>query len=93
MTLNHVAKNMGGKAKEELNMSDEVLTDDASSIEEYDDNVPQWELHQAAVLALQAHEGQGFASVTAGDRDKTEVSWDFNPLVLPSYVNIEEHAE
>ena len=72
-------------------MSDEVLTDDASSIEEYDDNVPQWELHQAAVLALQAHEGQGFASVTAGDRDKTEVSWDFNPLVLPSYVNIEEH--
>ena len=72
-------------------MSDEVLTDDASSIEEYDDSVPQWELHQAAVLALQAHEGQGFASVTAGERDRTEVSWVFNPLVLPSYVNIEDH--
>ena len=59
--------------------------------EEYDDSVPQWEDHHAAVIALQAHEGRGFDSISRGGRDKTVVDWDFNPLVLPSYVNLNEH--
>lgn len=60
-------------------------------IEEFDDTIPQWEVHQQAVVALQAHEGHGFDSITSGGRDKTVVDWDFNPLVLPSYVNVEDH--
>lgn len=73
-------------------MSSESKTDGVDAdIEGYDDTAPQWQLHQAAVMALQAQEGQGFASVSAGGRDRAEVNWDFNPMVLPSYVSIEEH--
>ena len=61
------------------------------SVEEdgYDDSVPNWETHHAAVIALQAHEGRGFSSIERGGRDATVVDWDFNPLVLPSYVNLD----
>ena len=56
---------------------------------EFDDSAPNWGLHENAVLALREHEGEGYASLLKGDRDQTEVSWDFDPLVLPSYVAIE----
>tara|TARA_B100000131_G_scaffold203806_2_gene195771 strand:- start:18314 stop:19549 length:1236 start_codon:yes stop_codon:yes gene_type:complete len=60
-------------------------------MEEFDDSTPVWEVHQQAVVALQAHEGEGFESLTRGGRDATVVDWDFNPLVLPSYVHLTEH--
>ena len=72
-------------------MSSKSETVDAEGVEEFDDSVPQWELHQQAVMALTAHEGHGFDSIAKGGRDKTVVSWEFNPLVLPSYVNVGEH--
>jgi len=69
----------------------EDATNDFVDSDLNDDSAPNWALHEQAVIALRAHEGQGFDSLLRGGRDMSEVDWDFHPLVLPSYVHVGEH--
>ena len=58
-----------------------------------DDEIPNWDRHQTIVNSMAASEGEGYAFLTNGMREKTTCDWDFQPISLPVQVKLEQDTE
>ena len=57
-----------------------------------DDEIPNWDRHQTIVNSMAASEGEGYAFLTNGMREKTTCDWDFQPLSFPVQVKLDQET-